>query len=38
MSSVEKAFETQLKVKVTDVKEVDKELIDWVRQAYESAG
>ena len=28
----------QYKVKLTDVKEVDKELIDWVRQAYDSAG
>ena len=29
----------QYKVKLTDAKEVDKELIDWVRQAYpDSAG
>src|ERR1700754_4865772 len=28
----------QYKVKVTDAKEVDKELIDWIRQAYEAAG
>ena len=28
----------QYKVKLTDVKEVDKELIDWIRQAYDSAG
>lgn len=28
----------QYKVKVTDAKEVDKELIAWVKQAYESAG
>jgi len=28
----------QYKVKVSDAKEVDKQLIDWVRQAYESAG
>lgn len=28
----------QYKVNVTDSKEVDKELISWVRQAYESAG
>jgi hypothetical protein len=28
----------QYKVKVSDVKEVDKELIDWIRQAYDSAG
>jgi hypothetical protein len=28
----------QYKVKVTDSTEVDKELIDWLRQAYDSAG
>ena len=28
----------QYKVKLMDVKEVDKELIDWLRQAYDSAG
>lgn len=28
----------QYKVDVTDVKEVDKELIAWIRQAYDSAG
>lgn len=28
----------QYKVKLTDAKEVDKELIDWIRQAYDSAG
>ena len=28
----------QYKVKLTDVKEVDKELIAWIRQAYEAAG
>lgn len=28
----------QYKVKVTDAKEVDKELIDWIKQAYDSAG
>jgi hypothetical protein len=28
----------QYKVKLSDVKEVDKELIDWIRQAYDSAG
>jgi hypothetical protein len=28
----------QYKVNVTDVKEVDGELIGWIRQAYESAG
>lgn len=28
----------QYKVNLTDVKEVDKELIDWIKQAYESAG
>ena len=28
----------QYKVKVTDPKEVDKELIDWIKQAYDSAG
>jgi hypothetical protein len=28
----------QYKVKVTDPKEVDAELIGWVRQAYDSAG
>lgn len=28
----------QYKVKVTEAKEVDKELIDWIRQAYDSAG
>lgn len=28
----------QYKVKLTDVKEVDKELIGWIRQAYDSAG
>ena len=28
----------QYKVKVTDVKEVDKELIDWIRKAYDNAG
>jgi hypothetical protein len=28
----------QYKVKVTDVSEVDRELIAWVRRAYESAG
>lgn len=28
----------QYKVKLTDAKEVDKELIGWIRQAYDSAG
>ncbi len=28
----------QYKVKVSDVKEVDKELIGWVKQAYDAAG
>ena len=28
----------QYKVKLTEVKEVDKELIDWIREAYDSAG
>jgi len=28
----------QYKVKLSDAKEVDKELIDWIRQAYDSAG
>jgi hypothetical protein len=28
----------QYKVNVTDAKEVDKELIGWIKQAYESAG
>ncbi len=28
----------QYKVKLIDAKEVDKELIDWIRQAYDSAG
>ena len=28
----------QYKVKLTDVKEIDKELIAWIRQAYEAAG
>lgn len=28
----------QYKVKLTDANEVDKELIDWIRQAYDSAG
>lgn len=28
----------QYKVKLADVKEVDKELLDWIRQAYDSAG
>jgi len=28
----------QYKVKVTDPKEVDKELIGWIRQAYDNAG
>jgi hypothetical protein len=28
----------QYKVNVTDVKEVDGELIAWIRQAYEGAG
>jgi len=28
----------QYKVKVTDAKEVNKELVDWLRQAYDSAG
>lgn len=28
----------QYKVNLTDAKEVDKELIDWIKQAYESAG
>src|SRR6185436_6135683 len=28
----------QYKVKVTDPKEVDKELVDWIRQAFDSAG
>lgn len=28
----------QYKVKLTDVKEVDKELIGWIRQAYDGAG
>jgi hypothetical protein len=28
----------QYKVKVTDAKEVDKELIAWIKQAYDSAG
>lgn len=27
----------QYKVKVTDVKQVDKELIGWIKQAYESS-
>ncbi|HEX7707178.1 MAG TPA: DUF4287 domain-containing protein [Thermoanaerobaculia bacterium] len=26
------------KIKLTDIKEVDKELIDWIRTAYEAAG
>src|SRR5262245_3457592 len=28
----------QYKVNLTEAKEVDKELIDWIKQAYESAG
>lgn len=28
----------QYKVKLTDVKEVDRELVAWIRQAYEAAG
>jgi Domain of unknown function (DUF5655)/Domain of unknown function (DUF4287) len=28
----------QYKVKLADAKEVDQELIDWIRQAYDSAG
>ena len=28
----------QYKVKLTDVKEVDKELLGWIKQAYDSAG
>ena len=28
----------QYKVKVTEASEVDRELIAWVRRAYESAG
>lgn len=28
----------QYKVKVSDAKDVDKELINWIRQAYDSAG
>lgn len=28
----------QYKINLTDAKEVDKELIDWIKQAYESAG
>jgi hypothetical protein len=28
----------QYKVKLSDPKEVDAELIGWIRQAYESAG
>ena len=28
----------QYKVKLSEAKEVDKELIDWIRQAYDSAG
>jgi hypothetical protein len=28
----------QYKVKVTQAREVDKELIGWVRRAYDSAG
>lgn len=28
----------QYKVKLTDIKEVDKELIGWIKQAYDSAG
>jgi hypothetical protein len=28
----------QYKVSLTDAKEVDKELIDWIKQAYEAAG
>jgi len=28
----------QYKVKLSEAKEVDKELVDWIRQAYESAG
>ena len=28
----------QYKVKLTDAKEVDRELIDWIRQAFDSAG
>jgi len=28
----------QYKVNVTDAKEVDQELVDWIRQAYDSAG
>jgi hypothetical protein len=28
----------QYKITVTDAKEVDGELVDWIRQAYDSAG
>lgn len=28
----------QYKVKITDAKEVDRELVDWIRTAYDSAG
>ena len=28
----------QYKVKITDANEVDKQLIAWIRQAYDSAG
>jgi hypothetical protein len=28
----------QYKVKVTSVQEVDKELLGWIRKAYDSAG
>jgi len=28
----------QFKVKLSEAKEVDKELVDWIRQAYDSAG
>jgi hypothetical protein len=27
----------QFKVKLTDIKEVDKELLNWLRQAYDAS-
>ena len=42
MSAVDKAIQSggmcNYKVKVTDVAEVDDELIAWIKRAYESAG
>ena len=30
--------QTTYKVKLTDISEADEELVEWIRQAYESAG